>query len=278
MIKFTHRFSDNGGSTIKNNFSIGRHYRESTLHIFCIGSVRPPLLSQVCLFFHSESMQQRKSKFLHAQVTEFFLSLVAKNHPSSGLQYASTTPCVRACTYLFIIKWTPLPTTHRSSVYQLSASPFINTVTSILKKIIINQYHCRIQQYFKHLCTKIHNYLMHRFFATIKSKHNVSVWTCVQHNGQNLPDSIATSSSSMQSSCIHRVHLHCNHSRPVPMSSAYIPKQTQHLLISISSSALRKLFFDLLDGSTSLQPLLDVSEEPTTSSGRRRLATSKSFC
>jgi len=45
--------------------------------------------------------------------------------------------------------------------------------------------------------------------------------------------------------------------------------------MSISSSALGKLFFD---GSTSLQPLLDVSEEPTTGSEGRRLATGKSFC
>jgi len=48
--------------------------------------------------------------------------------------------------------------------------------------------------------------------------------------------------------------------------------------MSISSSALRNPFVDLLDGSTSLQPLLDVSEEPTAGSGGKRLATGKSFC
>ena len=67
----------------------------------------------------------------------------------------------------------------------------------------------------------------------------------VQHKGHNFSmcplESI--SSKSTQLSCSHLPQMHMIHSWSVPVSSSKLPKHTQHLSLSISSSALLFLAF-----------------------------------
>ena len=102
----------------------------------------------------------------------------------------------------------------------------------------------------------MHSYTTHstnkncvKFFSRNKQKHKrakpLNIHNVVLHKGHNFSmcPLASISSKSTQLSCSHLPQMHMIHSWSVPASSSKLPKHTQHLSLSISSSALPFLAF-----------------------------------
>ena len=102
-----------------------------------------------------------------------------------------------------------------------------------------------------------------------KQKHKrakpLNIHNVVQHKGHNFSmcPLASISSKSTQLSCSHLPQMHMIHSWSVPASSSKLPKHTQHLSLSISSSALPFLAFFC----AGLDDMFDLSFPSRTLSG-----------